>query len=202
LSQPGRKLNKNVQSFFIRLPMSWIIAGVIFYCTSLISIGSLAGLVRQQTQEINEFTTISQVTTTKKFDSLECIEDECNPRLSSNLEVHSYELEYIYNNTNETIVQGYVIIDFTLKEPINQLIYHAKRMVELNEPLLYEEGIHQIITMRKYPPNDYISLRLASKNSQFTPNRYKLKQNFVVSLIDGHVGFYQSIYNDGNGKTG
>jgi hypothetical protein len=178
--------------------MSWIIVGVIFYFISLIT----AGLVPLQTQEIDELTTISQITTTKKFQSLECIEDECNPRLSSNLEVHSYELEYIYNNTNDTTAQGYVTIDFTLKESINQLIYHAKRMVELDEPLLYEDGINRPVTMRKYPPNEYISLRLVSNNSQFTPNQYTLKQKFVVNLIDGHVGFYQSVYNDDDGTTG
>jgi hypothetical protein len=177
--------------------MSWIIAGVIFYCISLI----IAGLIPLQTQEIDELTTISEITTTKKFQSLECIEDECNPRLSSNLEVHSYELEYIYNNTNDTTVQGYVTIDFTLKESTNQLIYHAKRMVELDEPLLYEDGINRPVIMRKYPSNEYISLRLVSTNSQFTPNRYRLKQKFVISLIDGHVGFYQSVYNDDDGTT-
>jgi hypothetical protein len=179
--------------------MLWIIASVIFYCTSLIT----ASFLPQGIQEINELSTISQITTTtttKKLDSLDCIEDECNPRLLSNIEVHSYQLEYIYNNTNDTTVQGYVIIDFKLKEPINQLIYHAKRLVGLNEPLLYEDGINRPVTMRKYPPNDYISLRLRSKNnSQFTPNQYSLKQKFVVNLIDGHVGFYQSLYNDGNG---
>jgi hypothetical protein len=176
--------------------MLWIIAGVLFYCISL----SSAGLLPEQIQEINELATISQIVA--NTNSLECIEDECNPRLASNIEVHRYELEYIYNNTNDTTVQGHVTIFFTLKEPINQLIYHAKRMVELDEPLLYEDDINRLVTMRKYPPNDYISLRLVTKNSSFTPNRYRLKQNFVVSLIDGHVGFYQSIYNDGNGTMG
>lgn len=176
--------------------------GFIFYSISLIT----AGILPQTTQEINELTTISQViestTDDKNFDVSDCIEDECNPRLTSNLEVHSYELEYTYNNTNDTIVQGYVIIDFTLKEPVNQLIYHAKRMIEIDEPLLYEDGINRLVTMRKYSPNDYISLRLSSNDSQFTPNKYILKQKFVVSLIDGHVGFYQSIYHDGNGTMG
>jgi hypothetical protein len=190
--------------------MSCIIAGVLFCCTSLITVSLLAGLVPQQTQEIDVLTTLSQIsiksstitTSIKKVDPSECIEDECNPRLSSNLEVHSYELEYIYNHTNETTVQGYVAINFTLKEPINQLIYHAKRMVKLEEPLLYEDGVHRLVTMRTYPPNDYISLRLVSKNSLFAPNRYSLKQKFVVSLIDGSVGFYQSTYKDSNGTTG
>ena len=56
--------------------------------------------------------------------------------------------------------------------------------------------------MRKYPPHDYISLRQPSNKSLFTPGQYRLQQKFVVSLIDGHVGFYQSIYNDGNGTRG
>ena len=132
----------------------------------------------------------------------ECIADECKPRLSSHVEVHSYELEYRYNSTNDTVVQGHVTIDFTLREPIDQLIYHAKRMVELHDVVLYEDGVHRLVTMRTYPPNDYISLRLVEQNASFAPNRYRIKQKFAVSLIDGNVGFYQGIYNDGNGTVG
>jgi hypothetical protein len=182
--------------------MSWIIPGLILYCTSLI----IAGRVPQSTPEIDvldiSLPTSTVSSTDKKLPALECIEDECNQRLVSRLEVHSYELEYIYNNTNDTTVQGQVTISFTLKEPINQLIYHAKRMVQLDEPTLYEDGVNHLVTMRKYPPNDYISLRLKSNNSVFAPNQYILKQKFVVSLIDGGVGFYQSMFKDGNGTRG
>jgi hypothetical protein len=186
-----------MQSFSIaiyRLPMLWIIAGVI----SLIT----AGLVSQSTEKINEVTTSLPIKINKKQKLYECIEDECNPRLLAHIDVHSYELEYIYNSTKDTTVQGYVTIHFLLKQPIKQLIYHAKRMVKLDEPLLYEDGINRLVTMRKYPPHDYISLRLASNDSSFTPGHYSLQQRFVISLIDGYVGFYQSIYNDGNGVRG
>jgi hypothetical protein len=182
--------------------MSWFIPGVILYCSSLI----IAGLVPESLLESNasdislQTSTISS--TTKKFDIKDCIEDECNQRLKSNLEVHSYELVYIYNNTNDTTVQGHVTINFILKEPINQLIYHAKRMVHLDEPILYEDGINLPVTMRQYAPNDYVSLSLKSNNSSFPPNRYVLKQNFIVSLIDGSVGFYQSTFKNGNGTRG
>ncbi|CAF2967031.1 unnamed protein product [Rotaria sp. Silwood2] len=183
--------------------MSWIILSVAFYCTSLITAGLVSGLIPQQIEEINTQATPSDVstieTTTINLDSSTCIEDECHPRLLSNLEVHNYDLEYIYNHINDTIVQGYVTINFTLKEPINQLIYHAKRMVQLGEPVLYEDGVHRLVTMRNYTPHDYISLCLLSKNSSFSPNRYSLKQKFVVSLIYGNIGFYQTLYNDGNG---
>ncbi len=183
---------------FYRLSMLWIITGVILYCTSLIT----ADLASKSTQRITKVTTSSPIKNNKKQKLFECIGDECNPRLLSNVEVHSYELEYIYNTTNDTTVQGHVTINFTLKQPTNQLIYHAKRMVELKEPLLYEDGINRLVKMRKYPPHDYISLRLASNDSLFTPGEYRLQQKFVVSLIDGYVGFYQSIYNDGNGTRG
>ncbi|CAF0733249.1 unnamed protein product [Rotaria sordida] len=182
--------------------MSWIIVDVVFYCISLITVGALAGRISQSTQEVNTFVTplnISTIQTTQNLNQSTCIEDECNPRLLSDLEVHSYELEYIYNNINDTTVQGRVTIDFTLKQPINQLIYHAKRMLQLDEPVLYEDGVHRLVTMGKYPPHNYISLRLLLENSSFTPNRYSLKQKFIVSLIDGNVGFYQTLFNDGNG---
>jgi hypothetical protein len=222
--------------------MSRIIASVVFYSVSLITVGLLAGLVPQQTQEITILATAKQTstitttasiatttvplitatststiatttasitatlitatttirTTTKIPDPAECVEDECNPRLSTYLEVHNYQLVYIYNNSNETTVQGHVTIDFTLKEPVSQIIYHAKRMAELYEPALFEDGVNRLVTMRKYAPNDYVSLRLASANGVFSPNRYSLQQKFVISLIDGNIGFYQSTYKEGN----
>ena len=178
--------------------MSWIIPGVVLYCASLI----IAGFIPLPTEEVNVLETSTLLLTTKKTNLVECIEDECNQRLTSHLEVHSYELEYIYNNTNQTTIQGHVTITFTLQEPIDQLIYHAKRMVRLDEPIIYEDGINRLVTMRKYSPHDYISLRLKANNSQFAPNEYILKQKFVVSLIDGGVGFYQSIFKDGNGTRG
>ncbi|UJR37822.1 hypothetical protein I4U23_030512 [Adineta vaga] len=184
--------------------MTYINLIVIFYCTLFIN----ANVVLEQTQETESLTTFSQISTattiipSKKINSSKCIEDECNTRLSANIEVHSYELEYIYKNSTQTIVQGHVTINFTLKEPIKQLIYHAKRFIELEEPLLYEDGIHRLVSMRTYPSNDFISLRLATRNSSFASNHYVLKQGFLVSLVDGNIGFYQSLYKNINGTTG
>ncbi|CAF1272229.1 unnamed protein product [Rotaria sp. Silwood1] len=185
--------------------MSRIIVSVVFFCTSLITIGLHARLIPQQIQEVNTLSTLSDestIETTTDFDPSICIEGECNPRLLSNLEVHSYELEYIYNDISDITVQGHVTINFTLKEPTNQLIYHAKRMIELDEPVLYEDGVHRLVTMRTYSPHDYVSLQLLSKNSLFSANQYILKQKFIVSLIYGNIGFYQTLYNDGNGTIG
>ena len=123
-----------MQSFsiaFCRLPMLWIITGVIFYCISLIT----ADLVSQPTPPTKKVTTTLPIKINKKPKLFECIGDECNPRLLSNIEVHSYELEYIYNKTKDTTVQGHVTINFTLHEPIKQLIYHAKRMVDLKRTI-------------------------------------------------------------------
>lgn len=170
---------------FSSLTMSWIIAGVLIFCIAF----TATGPVVQTTEKPDE-------------DSLQCIDDECHPRLSSSIDVSSYEIEYTYNNLNETTIQGNVIIDFTIKEPTNQLIYHAKRMIELGEPVLSQDGIDRLVIMRQYPPNDYISLRLIGNESVFSPGQYLLKQNFLVSLIDGNVGFYQSLYKDGNGTIG
>lgn len=157
-------------------------------------------LVPPFTEQNIEITTLSSTTSQSSSATLECIEDECNPRLQSNIEVHIYELEYTCYSMNDTTVQGSVVIDFTLREPINQLIYHAKRMVSLEPPELYEDGINLPVTMQEYLPNDYLSLRLLTDNATFSPNRYQLKQKFVVNLTDGNIGFYQSVYNDGNGK--
>lgn len=157
-------------------------------------------LVPPFTEQNIEITTLSSTTSQSSSAILECIEDECNPRLQSNIEVHIYELEYTCYSMNDTTVQGSVVIDFTLREPINQLIYHAKRMVSLEPPELYEDGINLPVTMQEYLPNDYLSLRLLTHNTTFSPNRYQLKQKFVVNLTDGNIGFYQSVYNDGNGK--
>ena len=144
----------------------------------------------------------SSVPTRAKADPAQCVEDECHSRLLAQVEVQSYELEYIYENANDTTVQGQVIIDFTLKQPVSQLIYHAKRMLNLTAPLLYEDGVQRLVSMREYLPNDYISLRLESNETAFPPNQYRLKQKFVVSLIDGNVGFYQTTFNDGNRTRG
>ena len=192
--------------------MSRIIASTILCCISLITAALRTHLIPQQIPEVDalakasETSTVlsafSSTTAAKSSGQLECIEDECKLRISTNLEVHSYDLEYIYTHMNETTARGSVIIDFTLKEPTNQLIYHGKRMIQLDKPALYEDGVLRLVTMRIYPPNDYISLRIAPNNSVFKPNRYRLKQTFVVSLIDGNVGFYQSLYNDGNRTVG
>ena len=197
------------------LPKSWIIAAVLFYCASVITVGLLAGLLPRRTQQITILATPTQITGTSTVTTTQtpspsttitphpsnCIDDECNPRLLSDLFVHSYDLEYMYNSSRQTTVQGQVTIDFTLKQPVKQLIYHSKRMVTLEEPALFEDGLYLIVSMRKYSPNDYISLRLVS-NSSFAPNRYKLVQKFVVSLTDGNNGFYQSVFKDGNGTMG
>jgi hypothetical protein len=204
----------------------WVIAAVLFYCASVITVGLLAGLLPQRTQHITllatptgsfinstvttpttESPTNSTITTTASYitstapDPSQCIDDECNPRLSSGLIVRSYELEYLYNNTRQTAVQGQVTIEFTLQQSVKQLIYHSKRMIRLDEPALFEDGVYRFVSMRKYIPNDYISLRLTS-NSSFVANRYRLVQKFLVSLTDGNVGFYQSIFKDGNETTG
>jgi hypothetical protein len=126
-----------------------------------------------------------------------CIDDECNPRLASDLIVHTYELEYWYNNTEQTTVQGKVTIDFTLQKPIKQLIYHAKRLLDLEPPTIHADDVSLTVSMRLYTPNDYISLRLTT-NELFKQNTYKLIQRFTVNLTDGNVGFYQNIFKDGN----
>jgi hypothetical protein len=192
------------------IPKSWIIAALIFYCASVITVGLLAGLLPRRTQHITILATPTQITATSTSvttpltttqDPSGCIDDECNPRLSSDLIVDSYELEYMYNDTRQTTVQGQVTIEFTLKQPVKQLIYHSKRMVKLEEPALFEDNVYMIVSMRKYTPNDYISLRLSS-NSLFAPNRYRLVQKFIVSLTDGNSGFYQNIFKDGNETMG
>ena len=133
---------------------------------------------------------------------IQCIDDECQPRLLSNIQVHSYELKYLYKNVDDTTAEGEVTIDFTLKQPTTQLIYHAKRLLNLSEPRLYEDGVYRPVSMRLYTPNDYVSLRSLTENRIFTTNRYELKQNFVVNLIDNNVGFYQGTFNQGNGTRG
>ncbi|CAF1247472.1 unnamed protein product [Rotaria sordida] len=192
------------------LPKSWIIVAVIFYCASVLTVGLLAGLLPRRTQHItimatptpippNMTTTITTTVITQ--DPSQCIEDECNPRLLSDLIVHSYELEYICNDIRHTTADGQVTIEFTLKQPIKQLIYHSKGMIQLEEPALFEDGIYRIVTMKQYIPNDYISLR-QSTGSLFAPNRYKLVQKFVISLTGTSVGFYQNFFKDKNETMG
>ena len=187
------------------LPTSWIIVAIIFYCASVLTVGLLAGLLPRRTQHITilgtptqTLTTLTTITSTQ--DPSQCIEDECNPRLLSDLFVHSYELEYAYNDIRQTTVQGRVTIEFTLKQPIKQLIYHSKEMIVLEDPALFEDDVYRLISIRKYVPNDYISLRLLS-DSLFPPNRYRLVQKFVISLTNGNVGFYQNIFQDNNETT-
>ena len=165
--------------------MVWIVTGVLIYSISIISTGTIVEIA-ENTDE----------------DPLECIADECHPRLSSNIEVYSYEIEYIYNNLTETTIQGHVTIDFTIKQSMTQLVYHAKRLIKLDEPVLSTDGRNHSVTMRLYPPNDYVSLYFSSNDSVFAPGRYELKQGFVVSLVDGNVGFYQNSYKDKNGTIG
>jgi hypothetical protein len=179
------------------IPKLWIIAAVLFYCASVVTVGLLAGLLPRRTQRITIYGTSTATSITTTEGPALCIDDECNPRLLSKLIVHNYQLEYIYNNTEQSTAQGKVTIEFELKEQIAQLIYHSKRMVELENPAIFEDGVYRSVLMRLYAPNDYISLRL-STNTPFPANRYKLVQAFVVNLTDGNVGFYQNIFKDGN----
>ena len=126
--------------------------------------------------------------------------NECNPRLSSDVIVRSYELQYRYNDTRQTVVQGTVTIDFTLKQPVKRLIYHAKRMTQLDPPALFENDVNRLVSMRIYASNDYVTLRLAN-DRLFAPNQYKLVQNFAVNVDDGNLGFYQNIFQDEDGST-
>ena len=111
--------------------------------------------------------------------------------------MHNYKLEYRYNGTQQTSAEGQVTIRFTLKQPTQQLIYHSKRMLRLEQPALFENDVYRLVTMRTYPANDYISLRLAN-NLTFAANQYTLVQTFAVSLTDGNTGFYQTVFRDGN----
>lgn len=184
-----------------RIPKSWIIVAVLFYCASVITVGLLAGLLPRRIQHITILATptADTPTTTTAPDPTACIEDECSPRLVSDLLVHTYELEYLYNDTEQTTAQGQVTINFTLKQPVIQLIYHAKRLLDLETPMIMQDGVHQHISMRLYPPNDYISLRLTSNASFVEDVQYQLTQKFTVNLTDGNVGFYQNVFKDGDG---
>jgi hypothetical protein len=197
-SEP-RSTGETKRSRSRRIPKSWIIAAILFYCASVVTVGLLAGLLPRRTQHINILATATPSMTTAP-DPSKCIDDECEPRLSSDLIVDSYELEYMYNNTNQTTVQGKVTIEFTLKQPIKQLIYHSKGMLELEVPEIYENGACRSVLMRLYPLNDYISL-LRTTNTLFAANNYKLVQKFNVNLTDGNVGFYQNVFKDGNETT-
>jgi hypothetical protein len=171
-----------------------------FYYISLFIIDIHAISFSHSKNNIDEMLTSNQtLLSATASNSLSCIDDECYSRLLANIDVHTYEIDYVYNNINQTTVQGHVTINFTLNEPITQLIYHGKRLIDLSMPILNEDGVLRSVVMRQYPPNDYISLRLTSEQKVFTPNRYYLSQNFTVNLTDGNLGFYQGIFNDGNG---
>lgn len=217
-----------------RLPRSYIIAAVLFYCASLLTVGLMAGLIPKRTQYVTVVVTVSPpVSTTEILPSSEtpsissssstsiasstttttttitfppttthpsdCQEDECFPRLKSDLIIQSYQIEYQYTSSEQTAIPGTVTIDFTLKQPIKQLIYHAKRMVKLEEPALFENNVNRLVTMRTYAPNDYVTLKLTS-DTRFPPNQYRLIQNFVVNVTDGNTGFYQSFFQDEDGS--
>ena len=201
------------------VPKRWIIAAVLFYCISVVGVGLLVGFVFKRTDHVNVVVSPSPVSstsprtlststratttgrpvvsTTTTTDAAGCIGDECNPRLSTDLVVHNYKLEYLYNGTQQTSAEGLVTIRFTLKQPTQQLIYHSKRMLRLEQPALFENDVYRLVTMRTYPANDYISLRLAN-NLPFAANQYSLVQKFAVSLTDGNTGFYQTVFRDGN----
>lgn len=182
-----------------RIPKAWIIVAVLFYCASVITVGLLAGLLPRRIHHITIYATPppDTPTTTTIPDPSACEGDECNPRLVSDLMVHTYDLEYLYTSTEQTIIQGQVKINFNLKQPIQQLIYHAKRLLNLQTPLLMQDGVHQHTSMRIYPPNDYISLRLMDNKPFVEDVPFLLIQNFTVNLTDGNVGFYQNVFKDG-----
>ena len=199
-----------------RVPKRWIIAAVLFYCVSVIGVGLLVGFLFKRTDYVTlvvsptlisttTLSTSTKMTTarpavTTTTDSSDCVGDECNARLSTDLIVHTYKLEYRYNDTQQTTAEGQVTIHFTLKQPAQQLIYHSKRMLQLEQPVLLENDVNRLVTMRAYPAHDYISLRLAS-NLLFAPDRYELTQKFTVSLIDGNTGFYQSVFQETDDTT-
>lgn len=206
-----------------RLPKSYLIAAVVFYCASVLTVGLMAGLIPKRTQYITVVvtatppdsttatttssppssppitlsTTASPITTTA--DPSLCQGAECDPRLTSDLIVQSYQLEYRYTSSGLTAIPATVTIDFTLKQPVEQLIYHAKRLVQLDEPALFENNVNRLVTMRTYPPNDYVTLRL-NTNARFPASQYRLIQNFVVNVTDGNAGFYESFYKDEDGS--
>ena len=199
-SAKPREKQIRASAYYPRLTMSWTRSGVRVYLFSLLIV-SLHGVpLSSSTKTI--VPTSSSPQTLKKPTPVTCIEDECHSRLLAQIDVHSYELEYIYKNTNDTTVQGQVIIDFTLKQPVSQLIYHGKRLLNLTVPTLYEDGVQRLVTMGQYAPNNYISLRLDSNETGFPANHYRLKQSFVVNLVDGNIGFYQGTFNDGNRTRG
>lgn len=219
IEQPSERSSSGRFSGLRRIPRPWLIAAIVFYCASLLTVGLLAGLLPRRTKYITivatptqlsstastttgfprtTSTTTTELTTTS--DPSICIDDECNPRLSSDIVVRSYDLAYRYNDTQQTTAQGTVTITFELKQPIKQLIYHAKRMLQLDAPALFEDGVNRLVSMRSYAPHDYISLRLPT-NDLFAPNRYQLIQKFVVNLTDDNNGFYQSTYLDQDGST-
>ena len=214
-----------------RLPRSYIIAAVIFYVASLLTVGLMAGLIPKRTQyvtivvtatppvsttEINPSTSATTTTTatmtmttstttgttvtTTTVHPSDCQEDECFPRLQSDLIVQSYQLEYRYSSSEQTAIPATVTIDFTLKQPVKQLIYHAKRLAKLEEPALFENNVNRLVRMRTYAPNDYVTLTLTS-DARFPPNQYRLIQNFMVNVTDGNAGFYQSFFQDEDGST-
>ncbi|CAF1318772.1 unnamed protein product [Adineta ricciae] len=183
-----------------QLPKSWIIIAIVFYCASLVTVGLLAGLLPRRIQYITVLETSSLPTTVTQNPS-ECVEDECNSRLLSDLIVDSYELEYICNDIKQTTMEGQVTINFQLRQPIKQLIYHAKEMIELKDAILFENGVQHAISMKRYLPNDYLSLRLVN-NSLFPNSQYKLKQKFVINLLNPSIGFYQSLFQDTNQING
>jgi hypothetical protein len=147
-------------------------------------------------------TTKTMITTTAKPSNGTCTGDACNPRLSSHVSVNSYELKFRYDDVQQSSIQGTVTIDFTLKESVEQLIYHAKRMQKLYEPTLFEGNVNRLVSMETYTPNDYVILRLKN-GGKFPSSNYRIVQSFVVNLVDDNVGFYQSTFlnEDGSKKS-
>ncbi|UJR17738.1 hypothetical protein I4U23_004636 [Adineta vaga] len=207
LGESERNSRRNTRFSSLRqLPKSWIIIAIFFYCASLLTVGLLAGLLPRRTKYITVLETVSPPSSSSSSSTVtqnptECIEDECQSRLLTDLLVNSYELEYICNDIQEITMKGQVTIDFNLKKPIKQLIYHARDMVEIEEPILLENGLQHSLIMKRYLPNDYISLRLVN-NSLFSTNQYKLTQKFVINLKNPSIGFYQSFFPDKNQING
>lgn len=124
-----------------------------------------------------------------------CIDDECNPRLSTDVIVHGYEVIYQINAMNQTLIQGKVTIRFRLKQPLKQIIYHAKEMIFLETPSLSEDGVDRLVSMRFYGPNDYVSLT-PIQSEFFASNDYELVQTFVISVTSRSTGFYRTDFTD------
>ena len=163
--------------------------------TTAVPIGTSSS---ETTTVATSFSSSTTVTTTITVDPSACVDDECNPRLAEDLKVGTYRLVYQINDTQQSIIQGTVTIDFILKQPRKQIIFHAGPTLILQEPALFEDGVNRLISTRIYSPNDYVSLTLTS-NDMFASNQYQLIQKFTLNLTGQNNGFYRSVFQDSDG---